>query len=141
MEPPITKKRPLVRRSAPIVSKMKPVSLLLQPTDEEIQYLTFFTDYCKRDDFIAYRTKFPDDFDLSFKSKRAGTSINEATTLVTETITDERSMVEGENDEEKRNERTNGENVTESTDLFENSSYVNVPKDRLSLTHYASSIT
>lgn len=70
MEPPTRKKRPLIRRSAPITTKTKPPSRLPKPTDEEAQYLAFFTDYCRRDDFVTYRSKFPDDFDLTFQSKR-----------------------------------------------------------------------
>ncbi|KYM77055.1 Coiled-coil domain-containing protein 37 [Atta colombica] len=71
MELPISKKRPLIRRSVPIITKMKPPLQLFKPTDEEIQYLTFFTDYCRlRDDFVTYRSKFPDDFNLTFQSKR-----------------------------------------------------------------------
>jgi len=71
MEPPASKKRPLIRRSVPIITKLKPPLLSPKPTDEEIQYLTFFTDYCRlRDDFVTYRSKFPDDFNLTFQSKR-----------------------------------------------------------------------
>ncbi|XP_072763361.1 cilia- and flagella-associated protein 100-like [Anoplolepis gracilipes] len=66
MEPPTKKKRPLSRRSMPIAVKTKPLLLLPKPTDEEIQYLTFFTDYCKHNDFVTYRSKLPDDFDLTF---------------------------------------------------------------------------
>ncbi|XP_011698548.1 PREDICTED: coiled-coil domain-containing protein 37-like [Wasmannia auropunctata] len=70
MEPPTKKKRPLIRRSVPITAKMRLPSRLPKPADEEVQYLTFFTDYCKRDDFITYLSKFPKDFDLTFQSKR-----------------------------------------------------------------------
>ncbi|XP_011050898.1 PREDICTED: uncharacterized protein LOC105143978 [Acromyrmex echinatior] len=71
MELPVSKKRPLIRRSVPIIIKMKPPLRLSKPTDEELQYLTFFTDYCRvHDDFVTYRSKFPDDFDLTFKSKQ-----------------------------------------------------------------------
>lgn len=70
MEPPTKKKRPLVRRSTPIAKKIKPPPVSVKPTTEEAQYLTFFTDYCKREDFVAYRARFPDDFDLTFRSKR-----------------------------------------------------------------------
>ncbi|EFN60791.1 Coiled-coil domain-containing protein 37, partial [Camponotus floridanus] len=66
MEPPSKKKRPLNRRSMPITVKTTPPSLPPKPTDEEIQYLTFFTDYCKHNDFVTYRSKLPDDFDLTF---------------------------------------------------------------------------
>lgn len=70
MEPPRKKTRPLVRRSTPVAIKTKPPAVSPKPTTEEAQYLAFFTDYCKRDDFVAYRAKFPDDFDLTFQSKR-----------------------------------------------------------------------
>ncbi|KAL0118139.1 hypothetical protein PUN28_009069 [Cardiocondyla obscurior] len=70
LEPPAKKKRPVIRRSAPITLKTRPMSRLLKPTDEEAQYLTFFTDYCRHDDFVTYCSKFPDDFDLTFLSKR-----------------------------------------------------------------------
>ncbi|XP_025073626.1 cilia- and flagella-associated protein 100-like [Pogonomyrmex barbatus] len=69
MDMPTRKKRPLIRRSVPIVTKIKPPLQPSKPTDEETEYCTFFTDYCKRDDFITYRSKFPDDFDLTFQSK------------------------------------------------------------------------
>lgn len=70
MEPPTRKKRPLIRRSVPVTTKTRLPSRLPKPTDEEVQYLTFFSNYCKRDDFVTYRSKFPDDFDLTFQSKR-----------------------------------------------------------------------
>nr|XP_012216499.1 PREDICTED: coiled-coil domain-containing protein 37-like [Linepithema humile] len=70
MEPPARKRRPLIRRSAPVVAKIKPPPVALKPTTEEAQYLAFFTDYCRRDDFVAYRARFPDDFDLTFRRKR-----------------------------------------------------------------------
>lgn len=65
MEPPAKKKRLLTRRSVPTTVKTKPLLLQPKPTDEEIQYLTFFTDYCKHNDFVAYRSKLPDDFDIA----------------------------------------------------------------------------
>lgn len=34
-----------------------------------MQYLIFFTNYCKQEDFTAYRDQFPDDFDLTFQDK------------------------------------------------------------------------
>ncbi|XP_024884861.1 cilia- and flagella-associated protein 100-like [Temnothorax curvispinosus] len=70
MEPPATKKRLLIRRSVPITTKARLPSRMPKPTDEEAQFLTFFTDYCGREDFVAYRSKFPDDFDLTFRRKR-----------------------------------------------------------------------
>ncbi|XP_012529142.1 cilia- and flagella-associated protein 100 [Monomorium pharaonis] len=69
MEPPTKKKRPLIRRSVPITTKTRLPLRLPKPTDEEVQYLTFFTDYCKQDDFVTYRFKFPHDFDLTFQRK------------------------------------------------------------------------
>ncbi|XP_025996095.1 cilia- and flagella-associated protein 100 isoform X2 [Solenopsis invicta] len=79
MEPPTRKKRSLIRRSVPITVKTKPLLRLPKPTDEEAQYLTFFTDYCKHDDFVTYRSKFPDDFDLTFQSKRDDVEIKAMT--------------------------------------------------------------
>lgn len=79
MEPPSRKKRPLIRRSVPITTKTRPPSRLPKPTDKEAQYLTFFTDYCRRNDFVMYRSKFPDDFDLTFQSKRGDIEIEIAT--------------------------------------------------------------
>lgn len=73
MEPPVKKKRPLTQRSAPIVTLAKPEAVSPKPTSEEADYLTFFTDYCKHLDFTAYRSQFPDDFDLTFRSKREDT--------------------------------------------------------------------
>ncbi|XP_077262569.1 cilia- and flagella-associated protein 100 [Temnothorax americanus] len=70
MEPPATKKRLLIRRSVPITTKARLPSRMPKPTAEEAQFLTFFTDYCGREDFVAYRSKFPDDFDLTFRRKR-----------------------------------------------------------------------
>ncbi|EZA61449.1 Coiled-coil domain-containing protein [Ooceraea biroi] len=134
MEPPPRKKRPLIQRSAPAALRAKPPSLPPQPTDEEAQYLTFFTDYCKRDDFVAYRSKFPDDFDLTFQSKRRGDAEVEATTS-------NEAPSNREQEQEEDNKATIIENVTESVDLFENSSCVYVRKDRISLTRYASSVT
>lgn len=77
MEPPTKKKRPLSRRSVPLTVKTKPPSLLPKTTDEEIQNLEFFTNYCKqRNNFITYRSKLPDDFDLTFQSKYSNIQIN-----------------------------------------------------------------
>lgn len=69
MQPPTKKKRPLIRRSAATPFKAKLSTSPPRPTEEETVYLTFFTNYCKRDDFQAYRSKFPDDFDLKFHRK------------------------------------------------------------------------
>lgn len=104
MEPPRRKKRPLIRRSVPITTKTRLPSRLLKPTDEEVQYLTFFTDYCKRDDFVTYRSKFPDDFDLTFQSKRD--DIEEETFNDVPTSREQMREKEKEEEEEKRKEKT-----------------------------------
>lgn len=96
MEPPARKKRPLVRRSEPVTARMRPPLRSPKPTDEEAQYLTFFTDYCKRDDFVAYRTRFPDDFDLTFESKR-----DDAETATASSLSREQTR-EKERDEDER---------------------------------------
>lgn len=58
--------------------------MALEPTEEEMQYLTFFTDYCKTEDFTTYRPQFPDDFDLTFKKQEI---------VVTETEEDEDVLI------------------------------------------------
>ncbi|XP_076391290.1 cilia- and flagella-associated protein 100 [Megachile rotundata] len=73
MEPPIIKKRPLMWRSVPLGQRVKEIPAPLEPTEEEKQYLAFFTEYCKDEDFEAYRSLFPDDFDLSFEPRRRET--------------------------------------------------------------------
>lgn len=73
MEPPPIKRRPLMWRSIPTSQRIKETSPQLEPTEEEIQYLTFFTNYCKAEDFVAYRSQFPDDFDLTFQPRRRET--------------------------------------------------------------------
>nr|XP_050844610.1 uncharacterized protein LOC127061583 isoform X1 [Vespula vulgaris] len=70
MQRPIITKRQLKWRSEPIYKKVKKVASYAEPTEEEMQYLTFFTNYCKREDFTKYRSKFPDDFDLTFTVKK-----------------------------------------------------------------------
>ncbi|KAL2725169.1 coiled-coil domain-containing protein 38-like [Vespula squamosa] len=70
MQRPIITRRQLKWRSEPIFEKTKRVASYADPTEEEMLYLTFFTNYCKRDDFTKYRTRFPDDFDLTFKVKK-----------------------------------------------------------------------
>ncbi|OAD53367.1 Coiled-coil domain-containing protein 37 [Eufriesea mexicana] len=70
MEPPPVKMRPLMWRSIPKSQRLKEVPPPLEPTEEEMQYLTFFTSYCKQEDFTTYRSQFPDDFDLTFQDKR-----------------------------------------------------------------------
>lgn len=69
MQRPIITKRQLKWRSKPIYEKTEKVASYAKPTEEEMQYLTFFTSYCKLEDFAEYRSKFPDDFDLTFKAK------------------------------------------------------------------------
>jgi len=146
MELPIKKKRPLVQRSTPIVLEEKPPSVALEPTDEEAQYLTYFTDYCdKRDDFVEYRSKFPDDFDLTFQTKhniKIGMSSMENLGQIQEENIKEENIQEENIQEEKgnhlKNKSTINENVTESADLFYS---VYIPKDRISLPRYASSVT
>ncbi|KAG7210422.1 hypothetical protein KM043_011954 [Ampulex compressa] len=73
MEPPATKRRQIMWRSTPVQQKAKPTPPPPEPTDEEMQYLTFFTDYCKQKNFSAFRSQFPDDFDLTFETKRPDT--------------------------------------------------------------------
>lgn len=104
MEPPSRKKRPLVRRSVPITTKTRLPSRLPKPTDEEVQYLTFFTDYCRHDDFVTYRSKFPDDFDLTFQSKRDDTETEVATFNDNVSLSREQ-MREQEKEEERDDER------------------------------------
>lgn len=58
--------------------------MALEPTEEEMQYLTFFTNYCKTEDFTTYRPQFPDDFDLTFKKQEI---------VVTETEEDEDVLI------------------------------------------------
>ncbi|XP_076753331.1 cilia- and flagella-associated protein 100 [Xylocopa sonorina] len=70
MEPPMIKRRPLMWRSIPRHQKAKPKPPPPEPTEEEMQYLIFFTNYCKQEDFTIYRSQFPDDFDLTFQEKR-----------------------------------------------------------------------
>lgn len=136
MQSPTRKKRLPARRSMPIPLKMKPLLPPVQPTNKEVQYLAFFTDYCKSNDFEAYHVMLPDDFDLTFKSRNNNDRVepkNDASL--------EQQQEEEEEVEEEEKERIIIENVTESADLFENSSCVYIQKDRINLTHYASSIT
>ncbi|KYN11959.1 Coiled-coil domain-containing protein 37 [Trachymyrmex cornetzi] len=102
MELPASKKRPLIRRSVPIITKTKPPLHLPKPTEEEIQYLTFFTDYCRlRDDFVTYRSKFPDDFNLTFQSKRDDI---ENKTIFNDVSSSREQMQEKEKEEEGKAE-------------------------------------
>lgn len=73
MEPPVKKKRPLTPRSPPVVTWTRPEAVSPMPTSKEADYLAFFTDYCKHEDFTEYRSEFSDDFDLTFRSKREDT--------------------------------------------------------------------
>lgn len=77
----------------PITTKMRPPSRLPKPTDEEAQYLTFFTNYCKND-FVTYRSKFPDDFDLIYQSKRGGIQIEAAFNDISSTREQEKETEE-----------------------------------------------
>ncbi|XP_029045393.2 uncharacterized protein LOC114877241 isoform X2 [Osmia bicornis bicornis] len=77
MEPPPIKRRPLMWRSIPTSQRIKETSRRLEPTEEEVQYLTFFTKYCKAEDFVAYRSQFPDDFDLTFQTRRRETILED----------------------------------------------------------------
>ncbi|XP_018403544.1 PREDICTED: cilia- and flagella-associated protein 100-like [Cyphomyrmex costatus] len=99
MEPPASKKRPLNRRSVPITTKIKPPLHLPKPTDKEVQYLTFFTDYCRHDDFVTYRSKFPDDFNLTFQSKRDDTEIE--TMIFNDVFSSRDQMQEKKKEEEE----------------------------------------
>ncbi|XP_017884393.1 cilia- and flagella-associated protein 100-like [Ceratina calcarata] len=81
MEPPVTKRRPLMWRSTPRFQRAKAKPPPPEPTEEEANYLTFFTNYCKQEDFIAYRSLFPDDFDLTFQeTTRTETSTTKSLT-------------------------------------------------------------
>ncbi|KOC69388.1 Coiled-coil domain-containing protein 37 [Habropoda laboriosa] len=93
MEPPVTKRRPLMWRSTPSIQRAKPIPPPPEPTDEETQFLTFFTNYCKQEDFTTYRSQFPDDFDLTFQARRLDASGSEETV-------DEEEEEEEESEEE-----------------------------------------
>lgn len=69
MEPPMEKKRPLRWRSAPILREIKHKAANPKPTEEELQYLTFFTKYCAKDDFLEYRSQFLDESRSKIDSK------------------------------------------------------------------------
>lgn len=98
MEPPKTKKRPLVRRSTPITARTKLLLPTAQPTVQETRHLEFFTDFCKCDKSQEYRPKLPDDFDPTFQSKGIDIQV-ESTTLA---------------DDEAFSEREPERNLTES---------------------------
>ncbi|XP_014489324.1 PREDICTED: coiled-coil domain-containing protein 37-like [Dinoponera quadriceps] len=81
MQPPKAKKRPLIRRSAPIVTKAKLSLPPAEPTVQEMRHLAFFTDFCKCDNSQTHRSKLPYDFDPTFQSKALDGRV-EPTTLV-----------------------------------------------------------
>ncbi|XP_043280912.1 cilia- and flagella-associated protein 100 isoform X2 [Venturia canescens] len=58
-------------RAVSISSKPKEavVPEVQPPTEDEMTFLNFFTNYCKLDDPTKFESQLPDDFDLSFKSK------------------------------------------------------------------------
>lgn len=133
LESPKRKKRPLVRRSEPVTTRTKLLLGLPKLTNEEIQYLTFFTDCCKRD-FVTYHSKLADDFDLTFQRKYdynvEATTFNDASSSRVQRLSEKE-------DEEERLRRENEciiiENVTESAHLFENSSRTYTRKDIVSV--------
>lgn len=104
MEPSSRKKRPLIRRSVPITTKTRTPSRLPKPTDEEAQYLTFFTNYCKND-FVTYRSKFSDDFDLIYQSKHGDIEIEAATFNDVSSTREQEKETEERREEEKEEER------------------------------------
>lgn len=127
MQPPIRKKRPLARRSVPIPPKAKPLAPAAHLTNEQIQFLVFFTDHCKSDDFeAAYRAKLPEDFDLTFQSRDVEPKIDA-------TLDQEQEEEKEEEEEMEVKEEIVVENVTEFADLFENSSCVYIPKKIVSV--------
>lgn len=69
MEPPTQKQRKLMYRSAPVEVKRKATPPPTPPTDEELVYLNYFTNYCEHEDHHGYRSQYPDDFDLTFKPR------------------------------------------------------------------------
>lgn len=91
MEPPVQKRQPLMWRSAPLTQKIKAKLAAPVPTDEEMQYLTFFTTYCKQEDFTKYRSQFPDDFDLSFQPRRRSKSVESEVSELGEKVSSETS--------------------------------------------------
>lgn len=69
MEPPLTKQRKIMYRSAPLELKRKTTPPPTPPSNEELVYLTYFTNYCEKDDHHDFRSQYPDDFDLTFKPR------------------------------------------------------------------------
>ena len=55
-------------RSVPKKPKPKAVVKSLPPTDKELQYLQFFTNYCPQDDHKVFLSQIPEDFDLLLKN-------------------------------------------------------------------------
>ncbi|KAI4491877.1 hypothetical protein M0804_003269 [Polistes exclamans] len=86
MQMPIISKRQLKWRSTPIYEKMEKVASYVEPTEEEMQYLTFFTNYCKHEDFTKYQSKFPDDFDLTFQTKEKQIYKETSEVIINETV-------------------------------------------------------
>ncbi|XP_053998659.1 uncharacterized protein LOC128887143 [Hylaeus anthracinus] len=84
MEPPTIKMRPLMWRSEPSSQRAKRIPPPPEPTDEEWQYLNFFSNYCKQEDFATYRSQFPDDFDLTFRTRRRKSIAENSRTSVAE---------------------------------------------------------
>lgn len=74
MEPPKPKKRQLMRRSAPKQQKLKTVAPMPPPTEDERQFLNFFTNYCPQDDHNAFRAQFSDELNLLLKNKQCNDS-------------------------------------------------------------------
>ncbi|XP_076235040.1 cilia- and flagella-associated protein 100 [Calliopsis andreniformis] len=101
MEPPVTKGRPLTWRSRPTVQKVKAKPPPPVPTDEEMQYLTFFTKYCPQEDFTEYRSQFPDDFDLSFQPRRRPVQSESEVSENEEKVSSEASEEDEANDEQE----------------------------------------
>ena len=71
MEPPKPRehRKPAMRATRPM--ELKPKAIAPQPTlpcEDEI--LAFFTNHCKLDDPASFESQFPDDFDLSFKTRK-----------------------------------------------------------------------
>lgn len=74
MEPPKPKKRQLMRRSAPKQQKSKIDTPLQPPTEDEKQFLNFFTNYCPQDDHNSFRAQFSDDLNRLLKNKQCNDS-------------------------------------------------------------------
>ncbi|XP_012259009.2 cilia- and flagella-associated protein 100-like [Athalia rosae] len=102
MEPPITRQRKLMYRSAPVEVKKKVTPPPTPPSNEELVWLTYFTNYCERDDHHDFRSQYPDDFDLTFKPRgQRGVAKHEVK------VEDEEED-ESENDDEEDDEEQDG---------------------------------